>query len=70
MFVGQASAEEFVEGLTEALKLSIDGVTRSTAYADRFRSYVIEDLRKLQTRERAEFEKFALEEIIPRLITL
>ena len=69
VFVGQTSAEEFVEGLTEALKLSIDGVTRSTAYADRFRSYVIEDLRKLQTRERAEFEKFALEEIIPRLIT-
>jgi hypothetical protein len=69
VFVGQTSAEEFVEGLTEALRLSIDGVTRSTAYADRFRSYVIEDLRKLQTRERAEFEKFALEEIIPRLIT-
>ena len=68
VFVGNATVEEFVEGLTEALKLSIEGVTRSTPYADRFRSYVAEDLHKLQARERAEFEKFALEEIIPRLI--
>ncbi len=69
VFVGRASAEEFVVGLTEALKLAIEAVTRSTAYADRFRSYVTEDLQKLLARERAEFERLGLVEVIPHIIT-
>ena len=69
VFVGHATAENFVEGLTEALKLAIAAVTRSTAYADRFRSYVSEDLRKLLAREQAEFERSGLEEVIRQLIT-
>jgi len=64
VFVGQATAEEFVVGLTEALKLAVEGVTRSTAYADRFRAYVTEDLRKLLARERNEFEKLGLDQVI------
>jgi hypothetical protein len=69
VFVGHATAEEFVAGLAEALKLAMESVTRSTAYADRFRSYVIEDLQKLFARERAGFERFGLEEVIHKLIT-
>lgn len=69
VFVGHASAEEFVAGLTEALKLAIEAVTRSTAYADRFRSYVTEDLQKLLARERAEFERFGLDQVIEQLLT-
>ena len=69
VFVGHAPAEEFVVGLTEALKLAIEAVTRSTAYADRFRSYVTEDLQKLFARERAEFERFGLDPVIEQLLT-
>ena len=67
VFVGDANAEEFVEGLTEALKLAVEAVTASTAFPDRFRSYVNEDLQKLLARERPEFERFALAEVIPRV---
>jgi len=70
VFVGRATAEEFVEGLTEALKLAIGAVARSTAYADRFRSYVTEDLHTLLARERTEFEKFGLEQVIAQLLTV
>jgi hypothetical protein len=69
VFVGHAAAEEFVVGLTEALKLAVEAVTRSTAYADRFRSYVTEDLRKLLARERDEFEKLGLDQVIEELLT-
>jgi len=69
VFVGRATAEEFVAGLTEALKLAIDAVRRSTAYADRFRSYVIEDLQKLLARDRVEFERFGLDQVIHQIIT-
>lgn len=68
VFVGSAPAEEFVAGLTEALKLAIEAVTRSTAYADRFRSYVAGDLQKLLARERDEFERFGLDQVIERMI--
>jgi hypothetical protein len=69
VFVGHATAEEFVAGLTEALKLAIEAVTRSTAYADRFRSYVIEDLQRLLARQRPEFERFGLDQVIQQIIT-
>ena len=69
VFVGDATAEEFVVGFTEALKLAVEGVRRSTAYADRFRSYVTEDLQKLLARERDEFEKLGLDQVIEELLT-
>jgi len=69
VFVGHATAEEFVVGLTEALKLAVEAVTRSTAYADRFRSYVTEDLQKLLARDRDEFESVGLDQVIEELLT-
>lgn len=69
VFVGRAAGEDFIEGLTAALKLAIAAVSRSTAYPDRFRSYVREDLLKLHARERDEFERFGLDEVIRQLIT-
>ncbi|MEK6320717.1 MAG: hypothetical protein AABN33_03425 [Acidobacteriota bacterium] len=68
VFVGQATAEEFIAGLTEALKLAVEAVMRSTAYADRFRAYVTEDLQKLLARQRPEFEKFGLDQAIEQII--
>ena len=69
VFVGGASAAEFVEGFGEALKLAVQDVARSTAYADRFCSYVIEDLNKLLTRERAEFEKYGIDKVIGEIVS-
>ena len=69
VFVGQATAEDFVAGLTEALELAILGVARSTEHGDRFRAYVIEDLRKLLARDRSELESVGLVQVVERLLT-
>ena len=69
VFVGKASAAEFMEGFGEALKLAVQEVARSTDYADRFCSYVIEDLNKLLSRERAEFEKYGIDKVIGEIVS-
>ena len=68
VFVGAATAEDFVVGLTEALDLAIAGVSRSTEYGDKFRGYVVEDLRSLLARDRSEFERFGLDQVIEHLL--
>ena len=68
VFVGNTTAQEFVEGFSEALKLAIQSVTQSTAYPERFRAYVAEDLKKLLARNAAEFESFGLDQVIQNLI--
>lgn len=68
VFVGQATAEDFVAGLTEALELAVLGVARSAEHGDRFRAYVIEDLGKLLARDRSELESFGLDQVIERLL--
>jgi len=68
VFVGHAGADEFVAGFAEALKIAVQEVARSTAYADRFCSYVIEDLNKLLTREQAEFEKYGIDKVVGEII--
>jgi len=68
VFVGQANCDEFVEGFAEALKIAMQEVARSTAYSDRFCSYVIEDLKKLLNRERAEFERYGVDKVIAEMI--
>src|SRR6185295_1795784 len=69
VFVGNTTAQEFVEGFFEALKLAIHSVTESTAYPERFRSYVAEDLKKLLAREPAEFDGAGLDQVIQNLIS-
>jgi hypothetical protein len=68
VFVGQATAEEFIAGLTEALKLAAQAVMQSSGYAERFRAFVIEDLRKLQAANRSEFAKRGLDKVIDEII--
>jgi hypothetical protein len=70
VFVGQATVEEFITGLTDALKLAVEAVMKSTAYPDRFRAYVTEDLQKLLARERLELERLGLDQAIEQLICL
>jgi len=68
VFVGQATAEEFIAGLIEALKLAVEAVSQTNAYADRLRAYVIEDLQKLLATNRREYEKFGLDQAIEQII--
>ena len=68
VFVGQANVEEFIAGLTEALKLAAQAVRKSTAFADRFRAYVTEDLNKLLARDRQALEEFGLDRLIEEII--
>jgi hypothetical protein len=67
VFVGNVTAQEFVEGFSEALKLAIQSVTQSTAYPERFRAYVAEDLKKLLAKNQAQFERFGLDDVIEQL---
>jgi hypothetical protein len=67
--VGNTTAQEFVEGFTEALKLAIQSVCESTAFRERFRSYVAEDLKKLLARNPAEYESAGLDQVIQNLIS-
>jgi hypothetical protein len=68
VFVGKATAEDFVVGFTEALDLAIAGVSRSTEYGDKFRGYVVEDLRALLARDRSELERFGLDQVIEHIL--
>ncbi|MFY9557131.1 MAG: hypothetical protein WAV20_01890 [Blastocatellia bacterium] len=70
VFIGQANPEAFITGLTEALKLATESVRGATQYADRFRAYVIEDLQKLLSRNRADFDRFGLDHVIAELVAI
>lgn len=69
VFVGNTTAEEFVEGFSEALKLAIQSVSESTAFSERFRAYVAEDLKRLLARDPEEFENAGLDHVIQTLIS-
>ncbi|HJZ67437.1 MAG TPA: hypothetical protein VKF81_04765, partial [Blastocatellia bacterium] len=68
VLVGQLTIEELIVGLGDALSLTVAELARSTAYAERFRAYVSEDLRRLLASKRAEFERFSLDQLIEHLI--
>ena len=70
VFVGRATAEQFVAGLTEALALAVESLAQSNAYGERFRAYVREDLGKLLARSRAELEGHGLDRVIHEIASL
>ena len=67
-FVGQASPAEFVDGLTEALKIAVDGVAQTSAQPSRVRGRVSEALRSLLIRQQTEFEAYGLDESIHEIL--
>lgn len=67
-FVGRVKPEEFIAGLTEALKLALVGVAESSVQTSRLRARVAEDLRGLLDRNRAEMERYGLDHSIERII--
>ena len=68
VFVGHATSEQFVAGLTEALVLAVESLAESNAYGERFRAYVREDLGKLLARNRSEIESYGLDHVIEQIV--
>jgi hypothetical protein len=68
VFVGRASADEFIVGLSEALAQTIDAAARSSAQPDRIRLHTSEGLRWLLNRQRTELEPYHLDHIIEAII--
>lgn len=64
VFVGHVGPAEFVEGLTKALKLAVNGVAESSAQESRVRGRVADALRWLLNRQQTEFEAYGLDESI------
>jgi hypothetical protein len=68
VFVGDVSANDFIVGLSEALAHAIDNAARASAQPDRLRLHVAEGLRWLLNRERAELERYHLDQAIEAII--
>ena len=68
VFVGDASADEFVVGLSEALAQAIDAAAQASAQPDRVRQHAAEGLRWLLNRQRDELEPYHLDQAIEAII--
>jgi len=68
VFVGHATPDQFVAGLTEAIALAVKSVAEANAYGEKFRAYVREDLGKLLARNRTELESYGLDRVIEEII--
>ena len=68
-FIGEAKPEDFIKGLTEAMRLAVVGVAESSAQPARLRACIIRDLRQLLEREREAIEKLGLDHSIEQIIT-
>lgn len=67
-FIGDASPQEFVAGLTEALKHAFAQMLKSSAQPARLRAMVAHELRSLLDRNREEMERLGLDRSIHDLI--
>lgn len=68
VFVGRASHSEFVEGLTEALKLAAETSIKSSAQPARLRARVTDELEWLLKRQKADLEQYRLDQSIEEII--
>jgi len=68
VFVGHVSPAEFVEGLTKALTLAVNGVAESSGQAPRVRGRVADALRWLLNRQQTEFEAYGLDESVLEIL--
>jgi hypothetical protein len=68
VFVGPASADEFIAGLSEALAQAIENAARASAQPDRVRQHTTEGLRWLLTRQHADLEAYHLDQAIEAII--
>jgi len=69
-FIGNAAPWEFIEGLTEALKLAVEGVAQTSSQGPRIRAQVAEDLNRLLERNRAAFIEYGLDGSIEQILSV
>jgi hypothetical protein len=67
-FVGRAKPDDFIAGLTEALRIALASALRSVSQPARLRAIAAEDLRSLGERYRSEFEEFGLDQSVERIM--
>jgi hypothetical protein len=67
-FVGSVAPWEFIEGLTEALRLAVEGVVQASAQGERIHAQVAGDLARLLDRSKAEFVEYGLDGSIEKII--
>lgn len=68
VFVGRASHSEFVQGLTEALKLAAETTIKSSPQPVRLRARVTDELEWLLKRQKTELEQYRLDQSIEEII--
>lgn len=68
VFVGKASPDDFITGLTEALTRAVQGVTESSSQATRLRARITEGLQWLLKSQREELEQYNLDKSIEQII--
>jgi hypothetical protein len=61
VFVGKASAEEFIAGVTDALRLALTSAVQSSTNSARLRSFIIDKLRFIFNRSREEYVVYGLD---------
>ncbi|HJQ68292.1 MAG TPA: hypothetical protein VKA70_04945 [Blastocatellia bacterium] len=67
-FVGKVKPDDFINGLTEALRIALASALQSVGQPARLRAIATEDLRRLAGRYRTEFEEFGLDQAVERII--
>ncbi|PYP88113.1 MAG: hypothetical protein DMF61_08435 [Blastocatellia bacterium AA13] len=63
-FVGRATPTEFIDGMTEALRLAMNSITDTSSQPSRLRARVSDDLHNLLESRKDEFEPFGLDHAI------
>jgi hypothetical protein len=69
VFVGHTSHSQFVEGLTEALKLAAESTIKSSAQPVRLCARITDELEWLLKRQKTELEQYRLDQSIEDIIT-
>lgn len=61
VFVGKASAEEFIAGVTDALRLALTSAVQASPGSARLRSFIVDKLRFIFNRSREEYVAYGLD---------
>lgn len=67
-FVGRVKPDDFIAGLTEALRIALASALQAVSQPARLRAIAAEDLRSLGERYRSEFEEFGLDQSVERIM--
>jgi len=67
VFVGHTQPEEFIAGLTEALKLAVIAAIQASPQPARLRSIIAEDLRWLRDHQKNDLERYGLDQVIEEI---